>query len=89
MVGIEKVLKMFDIERIMSEGRSAPSLSALDRLIPGSAGSRARARAGPGRAARASAPTLEGKPAVALPLRFVDGTVFLGPIQVGRVPPLF
>ena len=32
---------------------------------------------------------LEGKPAVALPLRFVDGTVYLGPIQVGRTPPLF
>ena len=34
VVGIEKVLKMFDIERIMSEGQIGASLSALDRLIP-------------------------------------------------------
>jgi hypothetical protein len=25
----------------------------------------------------------------AFPLRFVDGTVFLGPLKVGQVPPLF
>ena len=30
---------------------------------------------------------LEGKAAVALPLRFVDGAVFLGPIPVGKMPP--
>ena len=32
---------------------------------------------------------LEGKAAVALPLRFVDGTVYLGPIQDAKTPPLF
>jgi hypothetical protein len=31
----------------------------------------------------------EGKPAVAFPIRFTDGAVFLGPFQVGAVPPLF
>ncbi len=33
--------------------------------------------------------TLENKPAIAVPLRFVDGQVMLGPIPVGRVPPLY
>ena len=33
--------------------------------------------------------TLEGKPAVSVPLRFADGQVMLGPFAVGRVPPLF
>ena len=32
---------------------------------------------------------LEGKRAVMLPLRFDDGLVFLGPLQLGSVPPLF
>jgi hypothetical protein len=32
---------------------------------------------------------LDGKPAVAFPLRFADGAVFLGPFQVGVVSPLF
>ena len=32
---------------------------------------------------------LEDKPAVAFPIRFEDGAVFLGPFQVGSVPPLF
>src|SRR5262249_12289366 len=35
VVGIEKVLKMFDIERIMSEGQIGATFNALDRLIPG------------------------------------------------------
>jgi hypothetical protein len=33
--------------------------------------------------------TLEGKPARAFPLRFVDGAVFLGPLKVAQTPPLF
>jgi hypothetical protein len=32
---------------------------------------------------------LEGRKARAFPLRFVDGTVFLGPLKVGQIPPLF
>jgi hypothetical protein len=32
---------------------------------------------------------LEGKKARAFPLRFVEGTVFLGPLKVGQVPALY
>ena len=32
---------------------------------------------------------LEGKPAVSLPLRFDDGAMFLGPIPIGKLPPVF
>jgi hypothetical protein len=32
---------------------------------------------------------LEGKNARSFPLRFADGAVFLGPIKVGQIPPLF
>ena len=32
---------------------------------------------------------LEGKKARAFPLRFVDGAVYIGPLKVGQIPPLF
>lgn len=89
VVGMEKVLKLFDIERIMSEGQIGASLSALDRLIPGLGGI-ARQSAVPGLVAALGQRTmLEGRPAVGFPLRFADGTVYLGPFQVGQVPLLF
>jgi hypothetical protein len=89
VVGMEKVLKLFDIERVMSEGQIGASLNALDRLLPGLGGV-ARQTAVPGLvAALGQRATLEGRPAVTFPLRFSDGAVFLGPFPVGQVPPLF
>jgi hypothetical protein len=89
VVGIEKILKIFDIDRILNEGQIGATFNALDRLIPG-LGDVARQSAAPGLiAALGERTTLEGKPAVAFPVRFVDGAVFLGPFQVGVVPPLF
>ena len=88
VVGLEKVLKMFDIDRIMSEGQIGSTLGALDRLIPG-LGDIARQSAPSLIASIGQRTVLEGKPAVAFLLRFVDGVVFLGPVQVGRVAPLF
>ena len=32
---------------------------------------------------------LDGKQAVALPLRLTDGAAFLGPIPLGQTPPLY
>jgi hypothetical protein len=89
VVGIENLLKLLEVERIMSEGQIGSTLSALDRLIPGLGGI-ARQSAGPGLVAALGQRTvLEGKSAVAFLVRFVDGTVFLGPFQVGQIPPLF
>jgi hypothetical protein len=89
VVGIEKLLKMLDIDRIMTEGQIGATFNALDRIMPGLGGI-ARQSAAPGLvAALGERTTLEGKPAVAFPVRFVDGTVFIGPFQVGAVPPLF
>jgi len=86
---MERVLKLFDLERIMSEGQIGSTLSALDRLIPGLGGI-ARQNAAPGLVAALGQRTvLEGKPAVAFPVRFADGAVFLGPFQVGQIPALF
>jgi hypothetical protein len=89
VVGIEKVLKMFEIERLMSEGQIGATFNALDRLIPGLGGIARQSAAPTLVTALGQRTELEGKPAVAFPVRFVDGTVFLGPFQVGVVPPLF
>ncbi len=67
-------------------------LGALDRAIPG-LGKVVRQNANAGVAAGINAlgtpATLEGKPARSFPLRFADGAVYLGPLKVGQVPPLF
>jgi hypothetical protein len=67
-------------------------LGALDRAIPG-LGKVVKQNANVGVAAGINAlgteAVLEGKKARAFPLRFVDGTVYLGPLKVGQVPPLF
>jgi hypothetical protein len=65
---------------------------ALDRAIPG-LGKVVKQNANVGLAAGINAlgkeAVLEGKKARAFPLRFVDGTVYLGPLKVGQTPPLF
>jgi hypothetical protein len=89
VAGIEKLLKMLNIDRIMSEGQIGETINALDRLIPGLGGI-ARQNAAPGLVSALGQRTvLEGRAAVAFPMRLVDGAVFLGPFQVGVLPPLF
>ena len=92
VVGIEHVLKQLDLEAIVSKGRVGSAIDKLDKLVPG-LGNIARKNAGPGILAGLDAfgkrTTLEDKPAVTVPLRFVDGRVMLGPFPVGRTPPLF
>ncbi len=67
-------------------------LGALDRMVPG-LGKVVKQNANVGVAAGINAlgkeAMLEGKKARAFPLRFVDGTVFLGPLKVAQIPPLF
>jgi hypothetical protein len=67
-------------------------LGALDRAIPG-LGKVVKQNASLGVAAGINAlgteAVLEGKKARAFPLRFVDGAVFLGPLKVAQIPPLF
>jgi hypothetical protein len=65
---------------------------ALDRAIPG-LGKVVKQNAGAGVAAGINAlgkeTVLEGRKARAFPLRFVDGTVFLGPLKVAQIPALY
>jgi len=90
--GLETIVKSLDIDRAVSTGSLSTTINALDRIIPG-LGQVARQNAGPGVVAALRAmgqqTTLEGKPAIRLPLRFADGQVLLGPFPVGRVPLMF
>jgi hypothetical protein len=67
-------------------------LGALDRAIPG-LGKVVKQNANVGVAAGINAlgteAVLEGRKARAFPLRFVEGAVFLGPLKVAQIPPLF
>lgn len=98
-LGIDKLLEMGVPQEALD--RIAPGvksqdvnniLGALDRAIPG-LGNFARKNAGAGLAAGVNSigqpATLEGKPARTFPLKFVDGAVYLGPLRVAQVPPLF
>jgi hypothetical protein len=67
-------------------------LGALDRAIPG-LGKVVKQNVNVGVAVGINAlgkeAVLEGKKARSFPLRFVDGTVYVGPLKVGQIPPLF
>jgi len=98
-LGIEKMLEdgipQATLDRVAPGVRSQDVtnlLGALDKAIPG-LGKVVKQNANAGLAAGinalGTAATLEGKPARTFPLRFADGTVYLGPLKVGQVPPLF
>ncbi len=64
----------------------------LDRLSPGLgdvAREQAGANLGLGIAMLGKPATLDGRQAVTLPLRFADGTAYLGPIPLGPTPALY
>jgi hypothetical protein len=92
IVGIEQVLKALDVDRMVSQGDIGDALGKLDRIMPG-LGQFARQNAAPtivaGLGAIGRSTTLDGKPAVTVPLRFVDGEIRLGPLTIGHAPPLF
>lgn len=98
-LGIEKMLEegvpQATLDRV-APGVKSQDLNnlfgALDRAIPG-LGKVVKQNANAGVAAGINSlgkeAELEGKKARAFPLRFADGAVFLGPLKVGQVPPLF
>lgn len=98
-LGIDKMLKQgvpqAALDRIAPGVKTADLnnlFGALDRAIPGlgkvvkdNANIEVQAAVN----ALGTQATLEGRKALAFPLRFVDGAVFLGPLKVADVPPLF
>jgi hypothetical protein len=105
IVGLDRLLKDLDLDKAASQlisqadlDKIAPGLDAnklsqgLDRILPGLGGALRNntgviAAAGVG--ALGQRTVLEGRPAVSVPLRFAAGAVFLGPLRLGDVAPLF
>ncbi len=96
VAGLDKLLQQIGVDVMSRPGPGADKLNsafdALDKIAPG-LGSLARDRAAPALAAGAAmlgqATELEGRKAVALPLRFDDGKVYLGPLRIGETQALF
>jgi hypothetical protein len=98
-LGIEKMLEegvpQATLDRVAPGVKTSDVdnlLGALDRAIPG-LGRMVKQNANVGVTAGINAlgkeAELEGRKARAFPLRFVDGAVFLGPLKVGQIPPLY
>jgi hypothetical protein len=91
VAGIEQLMTVLGVDKAVGQA----SQKALDRYAPGLnlnqlLGSRGNAALAAAGAAMLGQPAeLEGRKAVTLPLRFTDGVVFLGPVKVGDLPPLF
>ncbi|MCW5692877.1 MAG: DUF2125 domain-containing protein [Pseudolabrys sp.] len=93
VAGLEPFLKAINAEQLVQASPSVDRLaSALDRLSPG-LGQAAKQQVGANLSAGINMlgrkTTLEGRPAVSLPLRFDDGRMYLGPIPLGDSPTLF
>ena len=93
IAGLEQFLDKIGAKQMVQTSPALDKLAgALDRFAPG-LGSAARQQLseniGAGINAIGEKTMLEGKPAVSLPLRFDDGAMFLGPIPIGKLPPVF
>jgi len=101
IAGVENIVPLLGVDQLIGQGMDrltggsgspTQGLGALDRLLPGLGGVvRESASAGLVETIkRMGEPTkLDGKPAVALPLRVTDGIVYVGLIPVAAVPALF
>jgi hypothetical protein len=101
VAGLERLIALLGLDQAVAQyvaqrtgGMSVDKLaSGLDRFLPGLGGA-VRGQAGANLAAvgismLGEQTQLDGRRAVALPLRFTDGAVFLGPVAIGQVAPLF
>ena len=101
VTGLERLIGLLGLDQAVAQymaqrtgGMTVDKLAGgLDRLMPGLGGV-VRGQSGANLAAAGISllgepAELDGKRAVALPLRFTNGAVFLGPVGIGEVPPLF
>jgi hypothetical protein len=101
IVDLEHIVPLLGIDRLSGHGIDrlsgadpsvAQGLGALDRLMPG-LGMAVRETANASlieNIKKMGQPTtVDNQPAVMLPLRFADGSIYLGMLRVGDAPPLF
>jgi len=101
IVDLEHIVPLLGIDRLIGQGldrlagadlSARQGLGALDRLMPG-LGAAVRQTANANlieNIKKMGQPAIvDNKPAVMLPLRFADGSIYLGMLRVGEAPPLF
>ena len=101
IVGIEHIVPLLGVDRLLGQGldrlsgsdaSSAQGLGALDRLVPGLSGAireGANASLIENLKKMGEPSTIDKQPAIVLPLRFADGSIYLGMLRIGEAPPLF
>ncbi len=101
IVGVEKIVPLLGVDRLIgqgidrltgSNGQSSQGLGALDRLMPGLSGvvrDSTNASLIENLKKMGQPTEIDKKPAIVLPLRFSDGSIYLGMIPLGTVPSLF
>jgi len=100
IVGIENIVPRLGIDRLIGRGverltgaeGAGQGFGALDRLVPGLGGSvrdTANATLIENFKKMGEPTEIDNKPAILLPLRFSDGTVYLGMVPLADLPPLF
>jgi hypothetical protein len=94
IVGIERIVPRLGIDRLIGQGLDQLSggSGTLERLVPGlSETIRETANASViDNLKKMGEPTsIDNRPATLLPLRFVNGTVYLGMVRISEMPALF
>ncbi len=94
VVGIDQIVPRLGLDRMIGQGLDQLSggSGTLDRLIPGLGGAirdTANASVTDSLKKMGEPSSIDNQPAIILPLRFSDGSIYLGMLRVGEAPPLF
>ncbi len=101
IAGIEHLVPLLGVDRMIGQGidrlagtngAARQGAAALDRLIPGLGGAlrqTATASIVENLKKMGQQSSIDKQPAIVLPLRFADGSVYLGMLRLGEVPPLW
>jgi hypothetical protein len=100
IAGLDKLITLLGLDQMMTQymaqrggGMTMDKISSsLDRILPGLGGAmrnNSGSIAAAGISMLGEPRDLEGRKAISVPLRFAAGTVYLGPLEIGRMSPLF
>jgi len=94
IAGIEQIVPQLGIDRMIGQGLDQLSggSGTLERLVPGLSDTireTANATVIENLKKMGEPTTIDGRRAIVLPLRFVNGAVYLGMVRIGEVPALF
>ena len=94
IVGIENIVPLLGVDHLIGQGLDQLSRASgtLDRLLPGLGGAirdTANATVTDNLKKMGEPSSIDNQPAIILPLRFSDGSIYLGMLRVGEAPSLF